>query len=91
MNKADLISKIAKNSSLTKSASEKALNACLESIQESLSNGDKLTLTGFGTFSVEERKARKGRHPQTGEEISIPASKVVKFRPGKDLKKKVTS
>ncbi len=86
MTKADLISKIAKDSGLTKKDSEKALNACLDSIQKTLSNEGKLTLIGFGTFSVENRKARKGRHPQTGEEITIPESKVVKFRSGKNLR-----
>lgn len=74
-----------KNSGLTKKDSEKVLDACLNSIQEVLTDGGKLTLVGFGTFSVEERKARKGRNPQTGEEITIPESKVVKFRPGKNL------
>lgn len=72
------------------SAPGKALNACLDSIQKALSNGGKLTLTGFGTFSMENRKARKGCHPQTGEEITIPESKVVKFRPGRNLKNKVS-
>lgn len=91
MNKSDLIDKIAKNSNLTKKDSEKALKACLDSIQEALSNGGKLTLTGFGTFTVKDRRERKGRHPQTGEEITIPESKVVKFRPGKNLKEEVSS
>ncbi len=86
MTKADLVSKIADKAGLTKSGSEKALNAFLESVQDTLVSEGKLTLTGFGTFAVEQRKARNGRNPRTGEEIKIPASKVVKFRPGKILK-----
>ncbi len=89
MTKADLVSKIAEKTSLTKADSEKALNAFLDSVQETLVNEGKLTLTGFGTFAVENRKARNGRNPRTGEEIKIPASKVVKFRPGKVLKETV--
>lgn len=86
MTKADLVSKIADKAGLTKSGSEKALNAFLESVQDTLVKEGKLTLTGFGTFAVEQRKARNGRNPRTGEEIKIPACKVVKFRPGKILK-----
>ncbi len=89
MTKADLVSKIAEKASLTKADSEKALNAFLDSVQDTLVKEGKLTLTGFGTFAVEERKARNGRNPRTGEEIKIPASKVVKFRPGKILKESV--
>lgn len=85
MTKADLIEQIAQKSQLTKKDSEKALNGCLDAIQESLTRDGKLTLTGFGTFSVTERKERKGRHPRTGEEMTIPASKTVKFKPGKGL------
>ncbi|MFW6388428.1 MAG: HU family DNA-binding protein, partial [Desulfohalobiaceae bacterium] len=79
----------AEKSELTKADAERALNACLASIEDILVNEGKLTLTGFGTFSVEERKERKGRNPQTGSEITIPAAKVVKFRPGKLLKESV--
>ncbi|MDZ7759696.1 MAG: HU family DNA-binding protein [Desulfovermiculus sp.] len=86
MTKADLIAKVAEKSELTKADSERALNACLTSIEDILVREGKLTLTGFGTFQVEERKERKGRNPQTGDEITIPAAKVVKFRPGKLLK-----
>jgi len=89
MTKADLVSKIAEKASLTKSDSEKALNAFLDSVQDTLVKEGKLTLTGFGTFAVENRKARNGRNPRTGEEIKIPACKVVKFRPGKVLKETV--
>lgn len=86
MTKADLISKMADKANLTKANAERALNAFLESVEETLVSEGKLTLTGFGTFAVESRKSRKGRNPQTGKEITIPASKVVKFRPGKLLK-----
>ncbi|MCF8029277.1 MAG: HU family DNA-binding protein [Desulfohalobiaceae bacterium] len=89
MTKADLIAKIAEKTGLSKAESERALNSCLQSIEDILVQDGKLTLTGFGTFAVEERKARKGRNPQTGERITIPASKVVKFRPGKLLKESV--
>ncbi len=86
MTKADLVAQVAAKANLTKSAAERLLNATLESIQEVLVNEGKLTLTGFATFAVEERKERTGRNPRTGESIVIPASKVVKFRPGKTLK-----
>jgi DNA-binding protein HU-beta len=86
MTKADLISAIAKDSKITKTAAEKALNACTSAVTSALRRGDKITLTGFGTFSVAKRKARKGRNPRTGREINIPASKVAKFKPGNKLR-----
>lgn len=86
MTKADLVAKIAEKAELTKADAERALNAFLESVEGALVSEGKLTLTGFGTFSVSERKERTGRNPRTGEEIKIPASKVVKFSPGKLLK-----
>lgn len=86
MTKADLVVKIAEKANLTKANAERALNAFLDSVEQTLVKDGKLTLTGFGTFAVETRKERKGRNPQTGAEITIPASKVVKFRPGKLLK-----
>ncbi|MBU1248699.1 MAG: HU family DNA-binding protein [Proteobacteria bacterium] len=89
MTKAELVTQIAEKASLTKANAERALDALLDSIQGSLVGEGKLTLTGFGTFSVDERKARVGRNPRTGTEIQIPASKVVKFRPGKILKEAV--
>lgn len=89
MTKADLVEKIAAKAGLTKAAGEKALNAFLASVQDALLAEGKLTLTGFGTFAVEKRKARKGRNPRTGTTINIPASKVVKFRSGKSLKEAV--
>jgi DNA-binding protein HU-beta len=89
MTKTELVSRIAEKAGLTKADSEKALNAFLSAVEETLINEGKLTLTGFGTFVVEERKERKGRNPRTGKEITIPACKVVKFRPGKLLKEAV--
>ena len=89
MTKAELVSKIAEKAGLTKADSEKALNAFLSAVEETLISEGKLTLTGFGTFAVEERKERTGRNPRTGEELKIPACKVVKFRPGKLLKEAV--
>ena len=86
MTKAELIAQIAAKANLTKAAAERSVNAMLESIQEILAEDGKLTLTGFGTFAVEERQERPGRNPRTGESIQIAASKVVKFRPGKQLK-----
>ena len=86
MTKADLVEKIAAKANLTKAAAERALNAFLASVEESLAKDDKLTLTGFGTFKVSERAARTGRDPRTGNAIDIPASKAVRFTPGKTLK-----
>lgn len=86
MTKADLVDKIAAKANLTKAGAERSLNAFLDAVKDALAADGKLTLTGFGTFAVEVRQARTGRNPRTGEEIKIPASKVVKFRPGKTLK-----
>ncbi|WP_027183389.1 HU family DNA-binding protein [Desulfovibrio inopinatus] len=86
MTKADLVGKIADKAGLSKASAERSLNAFIESVENTLVTDGKLTLTGFGTFLVDERQARTGRNPRTGEEIQIPASKVVKFRPGKLLK-----
>ncbi|HHY41591.1 MAG TPA: HU family DNA-binding protein [Thermoanaerobacterales bacterium] len=86
MNKAELISVMAEKSGLTKKDTEKALNSFIEAVEEALVNGDKVQLVGFGTFEVRERSARKGRNPQTGEEIDIPAASVPAFKAGKALK-----
>ena len=85
MNKGDLISKIAESAKLTKAQAGDALNAVLDSIEGALKEGDKVTLIGFGTFSVSKREARSGRNPQTGKSIEIGAKNVVKFKPGKEL------
>ncbi len=86
MTKSELVTQIASKANLTKAAAERSLNALLESIQEVLVTEGKLPLTGFGSFVVENRKERTGRNPRTNEAITIKASKVVKFRPGKSLK-----
>jgi DNA-binding protein HU-beta len=85
MNKGDLISKIADSAKISKAQATDALNAVLDGIGEELKEGGKVTLIGFGTFSVSEREARTGRNPQTGASIKIDAKKVVKFKPGKEL------
>ncbi len=86
MTKADLVEKVASDTGLSKADASRALDAALDNIKKTLKKGQKVTLVGFGTFSVSKRKARKGRNPQTGEEIKIPASKIPKFTPGKGLK-----
>ena len=86
MTKAELVAQIASQAGLTKTDAQKALDAALETIKKALKKNQKVTLVGFGTFSVSKRKARKGRNPRTGETIKIPATKVPKFTPGKALK-----
>jgi DNA-binding protein HU-beta len=85
MNKKELIESIAGAADISKAAAEKALNGTLAAIAESLKKGDKVTLVGFGTFSVNKRKARSGRNPQTGTTIKIPAKKIAKFKAGSKL------
>lgn len=89
MNKAELIASVAEKAELTKKDAEKAVAAVLASIQEALANGDKVQLVGFGTFEIRERAARKGRNPQTGEEIDIAAARVPVFKAGKALRESV--
>ncbi|SEP68305.1 HU family DNA-binding protein [Piscibacillus halophilus] len=86
MNKTDLVNSVAEQADLSKKDAAKAVDAVLESITGSLKNSEKVQLIGFGNFEVRERSARKGRNPQTGKEIDIPASKVPAFKPGKALK-----
>lgn len=85
MNKGDLINKIAENASLTKAQAADALNATIDAVTGALKKGDKVTLVGFGTFSVSKREARTGRNPQTGATIKIAAKSSVKFKSGKEL------
>lgn len=85
MNKGDLINKIAADANLTKAQAGDALNAVVEGITDTLKSGDKVTLVGFGTFSISKREARSGRNPQTGKTIKIAAKNVVRFKPGKEL------
>lgn len=90
MTKTDLIAKVTDNvKTMKKKDVEKAVNAVFSCIQEALSKGEKAQFIGFGTFEVKERKARKGRNPQTGKTISIPAAKVPVFKAGKALKQQV--
>lgn len=90
MTKAELIAKIQEKAGLeSKATAGKALDALIDSIQEALADGESIALVGFGTFKVTERAARTGRNPQTGAEIQIPASKIVKFTVGKTLKEAV--
>ena len=91
MNKSELIDSVANLSGLTKKDSEVAVNAVLESIAVTLEQGDKVTLVGFGTFEVRERKAREGRNPATQEDIQIPSSKNAAFKAGKKLKERVNN
>jgi DNA-binding protein HU-beta len=86
MNKAELVSAVAEEASLTKVDAEKAVTGILDALTSCLAQGDKLTLVGFGTFSVAERAARSGQNPQTGKKIDIPASVTPKFKPGNTLK-----
>lgn len=86
MTKAELIAGIAQQTGLTKADAERALNAFFDLSKSAIKKERKLPLAGFGTFVVVERKARTGRNPQTGAPIQINASKVVRFRPGKELK-----
>jgi DNA-binding protein HU-beta len=89
MNKAQLIEAIASEAKLTKADSKKALEAFIESTKKALAKGDRVALVDFGSFSVTKRAARKGRNPQNGKEIKIAAKKVVKFRAGAALSKKL--
>jgi DNA-binding protein HU-beta len=89
MTKAELIDKIASGAGLSKVDAGKALDTTLNSIRGALKKGQKVTLVGFGTFSVTKRKSRKGRNPRTGDVITIPAAKVPKFTSGKALKNAV--
>ena len=86
MNKAELVDAIASKTGSSKKAAEAALNATIEAISASLKKGDKVQLVGFGSFDVKKRSARKGRNPQTGAEMKIPAKKVPVFKAGKALK-----
>jgi len=86
MNKSELVDAIAKKTGSSKKAAEASLDALVESISVALKKGDKVQLVGFGSFDVKKRSARKGRNPQTGAEMKIPAKKVPVFKAGKALK-----
>ena len=89
MTKAELVAAIAGKAGLTKADSERALNSFIEIAKDTIKDDKRLPIAGFGTFVAVDRKARTGRNPQTGKEIQIPASTIVRFRPGKELKKAV--
>ena len=89
MNKGELIDKIAKDAKISKVQASNALNSAIDGVTASLKKGGKVTLVGFGTFSVSSRKARTGRNPLTGEALKIPAKKVTKFGAAAELKKAV--
>ena len=86
MNKTELVAAIAEKAEISKKDSEKALKAFIDVVSDQLKKGDKVQLVGFGTFEVSERAAREGRNPQTGETMTIAASKAPKFKAGKALK-----
>lgn len=89
MKRQDLVNHVANSVSLSKKQAGDALSAVIDGITKALKKGNKVTLVGFGTFSVKKRKARKGRNPQTGEPIRIGAKRVVSFKAGQGLKKTV--
>ena len=89
MNKNDLIKSIASSANISKVAAEKGLNGMLSTMAEAMEEGERVTLVGFGSFSIVERAPRLGRNPKTGESVPIPPRKAVKFRPGKELSQKV--
>jgi DNA-binding protein HU-beta len=89
MNKTDLVKAVSAQTDLTQKDAAKAVEAIFETISNTLAQNEKIQLIGFGTFEVRERAARKGRNPQTGEEIDIAASKVPAFKPGKELKEAI--
>ncbi|MEH7342545.1 HU family DNA-binding protein [Bacillus sp. JJ1532] len=89
MNKTELVKVVSTQAELTQKDTSKAVDALFDTISNTLAEGEKIQLIGFGTFEVRERSARKGRNPQTGEEIDIAASKIPAFKPGKELKEAV--
>ena len=89
MNKAELINKIADDAGVTKTQANAALDSFVEAVTKTLKGGGKVTLVGFGTFSVSKRAARNGRNPQTGQVIKIKAKKVAKFKAGKELSERI--
>lgn len=89
MTKVELVGRIANESGITKSQAEKAVDGFVSAVSGALESGDSVTLVGFGTFTIGSRAEREGRNPRTGEKLKIPASKVVKFKAGKNLSEKV--
>jgi len=89
MNKAELVSKISDDSGISRSQANAALNSFIDTVTKTLKSGNKVTLVGFGTFSVSKRNAHTGRNPQTGATIKIKAKKVARFKAGKELAAKL--
>jgi DNA-binding protein HU-beta len=89
MTRVDLVEAVARRAGVTKAEAGRVVNAVFESVREALSRGEKITLTGFGTFEVRQRAERVGRNPQSGERITIPAQRTAAFRAGKSLKEAV--
>jgi len=89
MNKAELVAKMAEDAGIAKTQANAALDSMVDAVTKTLKKGDKVTLVGFGTFSVSKRAARTGRNPQTGAAIKIKAKKVAKFKAGKQLSDKI--
>lgn len=89
MNKAELIAQLADDAGITKTQANATLDSFIDTVTKTLKKGDKVTLVGFGTFSVSKRAARTGRNPQTGEAIKIKAKKVARFKAGKELSAKI--
>jgi len=89
MNKAELVAKMASDADITKVQANAALDSFTSTVQKTLKAGDKITLVGFGTFSVTKRAARTGRNPQTGAPLKIKAKKVARFKAGKELSSKI--
>jgi DNA-binding protein HU-beta len=90
MNKGELVDKVAEKSGVTKKQADMVLSAAIEAIMETVSDGDKVTLVGFGSFERRDRKEREGRNPKTGETMVIPATKVPAFSAGKQFKEMVS-
>lgn len=91
MNKGDLVEAMAEAGEISKASAERALDCFISKVTDSLLKGESVTLSGFGTFSVATRAGRKGRNPSTGESIEIPAKRVPKFKPGRELKSTILS
>ena len=89
MTRTELVANVAEKAGITKKSADLVLNSLFETIKQALVEGDKVQIIGFGTFEIRNRAARKGRNPQSGEEIDIPASKLPSFKAGKALKEAV--
>jgi DNA-binding protein HU-beta len=90
MNKGELVDAIAAKTDITKKQADAVVTAFLDSVMDAVANGDKVTLVGFGSFEPRQRQAREGRHPRTGETMTIPATRVPAFSAGKAFKEKVS-